>query len=73
MPRMWMRAAMAGICAMGLGAGAVCAQQAAGYRFSVSFRGAQSADAIDGRLLLVLSTDPSESRECRSAIRFALK
>ncbi len=50
MPRMWMRAVMAGICAMGLGAGAVCAQQAAGYRFSVSFSGAQSADAIDGTI-----------------------
>ena len=35
------------------------AQPAGGYRFSVSFPAAQSAGALDGRLLLVLSTDGS--------------
>jgi hypothetical protein len=60
MPRMWMRALVMGICAVAFGVGAVHAQQAAAYRFAVSFGGAQSADAIDGRLLLVLSTDASE-------------
>jgi len=40
-------------------AGAGIAQTTSGYRFSVSFPAAQSADALDGRLLLVLSTDGS--------------
>jgi Putative esterase len=35
------------------------AQEAASYRFSVSFTRQQSAEPLDGRLLLVLSTDPS--------------
>ncbi|HVM74596.1 MAG TPA: hypothetical protein VMT75_03065 [Candidatus Saccharimonadales bacterium] len=35
------------------------AQQSGGYRFSVSFPAAQNAGALDGRLLLVLSTDGS--------------
>jgi hypothetical protein len=34
-------------------------QQDANYRFSVSFTTLQSAQPLDGRLLLVLSTDPS--------------
>ena len=34
-------------------------QEAAGYRFSVSFTTQQSAEPLDGRLLLVLSTDAS--------------
>ncbi len=37
----------------------VQAQQAPSYRFSVSFSNAQSAEPLDGRLLLILSTDPS--------------
>ena len=46
--------------AMTCGATAVTsAQQAAGYRFTVSFPAAQSAAPLDGRLLLVLSTDGS--------------
>ena len=50
-----------GLCGM-LGlpfAGPLRAQQAASYRFSVSFTTQQSAEPLDGRLLLVLSTDPS--------------
>ena len=41
------------------GAGTSKAQQGSGYRFSVSFPAAQSAEALDGRLLLLLSTDGS--------------
>ena len=40
-------------------AAATQAQQAPGYRFAVSFPASQSASALDGRLLLVLSTDGS--------------
>jgi len=50
-----------GLCGM-LGlpfAGPLRAQPAASYRFSVSFTTQQSAEPLDGRLLLVLSTDPS--------------
>lgn len=39
--------------------GALHAQAGNGYRFSVSFTTQQSAEPLDGRLLLVLSTDPS--------------
>ena len=39
--------------------GAAKAQQANGYRFSVSFPASQSEGPLDGRLLLVLSTDGS--------------
>ncbi len=42
-----------------LTASAVGAQQVPSYRFSVSFTSAQSAEPLDGRLLLILSTDPS--------------
>ena len=42
-----------------LTASAVGAQQVPSYRFSVSFTNAQSAEPLDGRLLLILSTDPS--------------
>jgi hypothetical protein len=42
-----------------LTAGALHAQQASSYRFTVSFPSAQSATPLDGRLLLILSTDPS--------------
>lgn len=36
---------------------ALDAQEGTSYRFSVSFTRQQSAEALDGRLLLVLSTD----------------
>lgn len=39
--------------------GALHAQAGNGYRFSVLFTAQQSAEPLDGRLLLVLSTDPS--------------
>jgi Putative esterase len=42
-----------------LSVNAVQAQEGASYRFSVSFTTQQSAEALDGRLFLVLSTDPS--------------
>ena len=42
-----------------LSASAVKAQEQASYRFSVSFTTQQSAEPLDGRLLVVLSTDPS--------------
>jgi Putative esterase len=54
------------------------AQQAASYRFSVSFPRAQSAEPLDGRLLLILSTDPSAeprlqiSNSVRTQILFGL-
>jgi hypothetical protein len=35
------------------------AQERPSYRFSISFTNAQSAEPLDGRLLLILSTDPS--------------
>jgi len=38
---------------------ALHAQGGSGYRFSVSFTAQQSVEPLDGRLLLVLSTDPS--------------
>jgi hypothetical protein len=48
-----------GILMFALTAGALHAQQASSYRFTVSFPSAQSATPLDGRLLLILSTDPS--------------
>src|SRR5271169_2096356 len=53
------RAVLQGILAFALTAGALHAQQASTYRFAVSFTNAQSAEPLDGRLLLILSTDPS--------------
>ena len=47
------------LAAAALLAGTTRAQQATQYRFSVSFAPAQSAEALDGRLLLVLSRDGS--------------
>jgi len=41
-------------------AGALQAQQTPAYRFAVSFPSSQSAEPLDGRLLLILSTDPSD-------------
>jgi putative esterase len=53
------RAWLPGILALALMAGTLHAQQPPVYRFAVSFTNAQSAEPLDGRLLLVLSTDPS--------------
>ncbi len=50
---------LVGIMAMGLSASASRAQESATYRFSVSFAKEQSAEPLDGRLLLILSTDDS--------------
>jgi hypothetical protein len=48
-----------GICALSLQGAAIHAQQKPAYRFSVSFSKTQSAEPLDGRLLLILSTDGS--------------
>ncbi len=56
----WWRAVLQGILAFAFTSGALHAQQASPYRFAVSFPSAQSAEPLDGRLLLILSTDPSE-------------
>jgi hypothetical protein len=53
------RAVLQGILMFVLTAGALHAQ-ASSYRFAVSFPSTQSAEPLDGRLLLILSTDPSE-------------
>ena len=53
------RAVLQGILLFALTAGALHAQQASTYRFAVSFTNQQSAAPLDGRLLLILSTDPS--------------
>jgi hypothetical protein len=53
------RAVLQGILTFALTAGALHAQQTPSYRFAVSFSSAQSAEPLDGRLLLILSTDPS--------------
>ncbi len=55
-----LRAVLQGIMMFALTVGALHAQQASTYRFAVSFPSAQSAEPLDGRLLLILSTDPSE-------------
>ena len=52
-------AVLLGILAVVCTAGALYAQQTPSYRFAVSFPSAQSAKPLDGRLLLILSTDPS--------------
>jgi len=49
----------------------VCAAGAAAQSFSVSFPAKRSAEALDGRLLVVLSTDPSD--EPRNQIDDTLK
>ena len=54
------RAVLQGILAFALTAGALHAQQASSYRFAVSFPSAQNAEPLDGRLLLILSTDPTD-------------
>jgi hypothetical protein len=53
------RAVLQGILLFALTAGALHAQQTPSYRFAVSFPSAQSATPLDGRLLLILSTDSS--------------
>jgi hypothetical protein len=53
------RVVLQGILMFALTAGALHAQGSS-YRFAVSFPGAQSAEPLEGRLLLILSTDPSE-------------
>jgi len=53
------RVILQGILMFALTAGALHAQGSS-YRFAVSFPGAQSAEPLEGRLLLILSTDPSE-------------
>jgi hypothetical protein len=54
------RAVLQGILAFALTAGGLHAQQASAYRFAVSFPSAQSTEPLDGRLLLILSTDPTD-------------
>ena len=53
------RVVLQGILMFALTAGALHAQGSS-YRFAVSFPGAQSAEPLEGRLLLILSTDLSE-------------
>src|SRR5271155_5447973 len=53
------RAVLQGILLFALTAGALHAQQPPSYRFAVSFTKQQSSTPLDGRLLLILSTDPS--------------
>src|SRR5580693_6741566 len=61
-----------------LTAGALEAQQAPSYRFAVSFPTSQSLAPLDGRLLLILSTDPTDeprlqiSNSLRTQIIFGL-
>ncbi len=50
---------LAGMWALTLCASGVHAQVGETYRFSVSFAGEQSAEPLDGRILLLLSTDGS--------------
>jgi hypothetical protein len=54
-----LRALLQGILALALTASVLQAQQAPSYHFSVSFTNEQSAAPLDGRLLLLLSTDPT--------------
>jgi hypothetical protein len=73
-----LRALLQGILALALAASALGAQQAPSYRFTVSFTNELSAEPLDGRLLLVLSTDPSAeprlqvSNSMRTQILFGL-
>jgi Putative esterase len=54
-----------------LSASRLRAQEGTSYRFSVSFTAQQSAEPLDGRLLLVLSTDPSAEprRQISNSVR----
>jgi hypothetical protein len=54
------RAVLQAILLFALTAGALRAQQTSNYRFAVSFPSVQSAEPLDGRLLLIVSTDPSD-------------
>jgi hypothetical protein len=73
-----LRALLQGILALALTASALGAQQVPSYRFTVSFPNERSAEPLDGRLLLVLSTDPSAeprlqvSNSMRTQILFGL-
>ena len=51
---------LTGMWALTLCASAVHTQAGETYRFSVSFAEQQSAEPLDGRILLILSTDPSD-------------
>jgi hypothetical protein len=51
--------ALLGVLAFVFTAGALQAQQPPSYRFAVSFTNQQSSTPLDGRLLLILSTDPA--------------
>ncbi len=60
MARSWRVATIAEIVwLLGLCAGVLQAQDASTYRFAVSFSKEQSAEPLDGRILLLLSTDGS--------------
>ena len=52
-----LRAVLQGILVLALAVSALKAQQTPSYRFSVSFTNEQSAAPLDGRLLLLLSSD----------------
>ncbi len=52
-------AVSASVCILLLSARTMQAQEASAYRFAVSFAKEQSAEALDGRILLILSTDGS--------------
>jgi Putative esterase len=67
-----------GMLALALTASVLPAAQAPWYRFAVSFTNEQSAEPLDGRLLLILSTDPSAeprlqvSNSARTQVLFGL-
>jgi hypothetical protein len=77
-PRNRLRGWLLGIMTLALNGSVLLAQEAPSYRFSVSFTNEQSAEPLDGRLLLVLSTDPSAeprlqiSNSIRTQILFGL-
>jgi Putative esterase len=54
------QASLASASAGGNSVGAAKTEEVRGYKFDVSFPAAQSAEAIDGRLLLILSTDGTD-------------
>ncbi len=75
--RVWV-AVLLGSLGVVLGTGRLHAQPAPGYRFAVSFPEKQATAPLDGRLLLVLSTDPSAeprlqiSNSARTQLLFGL-
>ena len=60
----WPVGVFAGLMVVLLCTGPVHAQEESAYRFAVSFSKEQSAAALDGRVLLILSTDGSADRGC---------